>query len=119
MTTSEPATMAQASTNQRPITVFESTESYNIKHPLQYGWSLWLKKQDSHGHGHRDSRGGAGGDHGKQVAAGDGQPKSSMQTWIESVDHIGTFHTVEDFWWYLYDVKTYIIYHILCVVIVW
>lgn len=88
---------APSAETTRTITVFESTDVYNIKHPLQFGWSLWLKKPDNQGHGNRD-RGHH--DHGKAAPAAEDKPKSSLEIWMEQVDHIGTVHTVEDFWWY-------------------
>lgn len=89
----EPTNASQASlaaatcSSGRLISVLESSDLYNVKHPLQYVWSLWLKKPESG----KDGSSGHGGSN-----AG----LSSMEIWKKQVEHIGDMETVEDFWWY-------------------
>jgi hypothetical protein len=85
------AAAGAAPSSGRLISVLESTEVYNVKHPLQYVWSLWLKKPESG----KDGSSGHGGSN-----AG----LSSMEIWKKQVEHIGDMQTVEDFWWYERDI---------------
>jgi hypothetical protein len=82
-----------ATTANRLISVLEDPVNYNVKHPLQYGWSLWLKKADA-----KPAPAVSSND---ASAAGSGAPKSSMEIWRDSVENLGgNIRTVEDFWWY-------------------
>lgn len=89
----EPTNTSQASlattstTPGRLISVLENSDLYNVKHPLQYVWSLWLKKPDS-------------GKEGSSGHGGSNAGLSSMEIWKKQVEHIGDMKTVEDFWWY-------------------
>jgi len=80
----------------RLISVLESTEAYNVKHPLQHGWSLWLKKADAKPDGGKPQQQQAN--------------ESSMEVWKRQVEHIGDICTVEDFWWYTFTQLSAFIY---------
>lgn len=98
----EPTNTSQASlattTSGRLISVLENSDLYNVKHPLQYVWSLWLKKPD-------------GGKEGQSGHGGSNAGLSSMEIWKKQVEHIGDMKTVEDFWWYHIKILYCIIYH--------
>lgn len=82
--TSQASMATSSSSPSRLISVLENSDLYNIKHPLQYGWSLWLKKPGSD----------------REAKAGQTEGLSSMEIWKRQVEHIGDVKTVEDFWWY-------------------
>lgn len=84
--TETPLTASPAPPASRLISVLESADLYTVKHPLQYGWSLWLKKPEAAKEA-ANAHASAGG-------------LSSMEIWKRQVEHIGTVYTVEDFWWY-------------------
>lgn len=62
----------------RAITILEDVQNYNIKHPLQYHWKLYVKK-------------------GRLETATQGQDQKD--TWAQSLEEAITINTVEDFWW--------------------
>lgn len=80
------AAAAPAASGARLISALENAETYNVKHPLQHSWSLWLKKADSG----KDQSPAA-----QAATAG----LSSLDLWKRQVDDIGSVSTVEDFWW--------------------
>lgn len=97
-----PNELNATSTSNRLISVLEDPVNYNVKHPLQYGWSLWLKKADA------KPAPAANNDSSTASSA----PKSSMEIWRDSVENLGgNIRTVEDFWWYCYDIIMTLSHH--------
>lgn len=109
MSTTTSTNPTPAPNDNRLITVFESTEQYNIKHPLNYPWSLWLKAGDKEPAGRHGAPPAAKSQEQEPAEVPD-KPKTSMELWAEKVQHIGTVGTVEDFWWYTYPNISYL-YH--------
>ena len=73
----------------RPVTILEDPQSFNIKHPLQYTWNLWLKDGSIAANGNaRPGRGQT-----VQVTAGN---------WKDQLQDIDAISTVEDFWGYFF-----------------
>jgi hypothetical protein len=68
----------------RPVTILEDPANFNIKHPLQYTWNLWLKD------GSGSSRPGRSGS----------APVITSGNWKEQLQDIDAISTVEDFWGY-------------------
>ena len=57
------------------VTVFSDPTDFTVKHPTQYNWTLWVKKD--------------------KTAQGGSQEKN----WEEAIERIVTLNSVEDFWW--------------------
>ena len=66
---------------KKNVTVFMNQVEYDVKHPLQNQWTLWFDVPEKSG---GDKRGGR-------------KPKPS-DNWMDNVQNVNTFGTVEDFW---------------------
>lgn len=77
----QPTTTATA-TSTRPTTILEDAAGFNIKHPLQYTWNLWLKDGSV---GQRPGR---------------SAPVVTSGNWKDQLQDIDAISTVEDFWGY-------------------
>ncbi|KAJ1975389.1 eukaryotic translation initiation factor 4E [Dimargaris xerosporica] len=71
MSTQAASSLATESPNSPMVTVFNDPEEFNVKHPLQEGWTLWFDNPSK---------------------------RTTSNTWSQNLREIITFHTVEDFW---------------------
>ena len=76
---------ATAPIYDRPVTALEDPVNFNIKHPLQYTWSLWLKDASALS---------------QQRPGRSGPAVITSGNWKDSLQDIEAIGTVEDFWGY-------------------